>query len=224
MRPTIAAFLLVLTAACSSTDAARSNGEPRGDGGRAEKADGEDGEGAYELAKLEAELRIATLEAEARIARGEREVADAQVAVAHAERDLANFEVERAIRVADEELGMDRARQSVAEDQMELDELIAMYDADQFATTTKELVVSRSRARLEFSRRGLEIAEREMRQVFEVELPRESEELTLKLDAARFELEMARHDLEVTRLETKLELEEKQRELDEKRTEVGGGA
>jgi len=219
MRPTIAALLLLLTAACSSTDAARSGGEPRGDGGPAEKSD--DSDEAYEIAKLETELRIATLEAEAKLSRGEREVADAQLAVAHAERDLATFEIERAIRVADEELGMDRARQSVAEDQMELDELIAMYDADQFATTTKELVVSRSRARLEFSRRGLEIAEREMRQVFEVELPRESEELTLKLDAARFELQMARHDLEVARLESKLDLEGKQRELDEKRAKGG---
>jgi hypothetical protein len=223
MRLRHALFLAVLTSSCAATDGGR---EPRGDDGGAARAErgSDEGDAAFELSQLEIELRIATLEAEAGIARAEREVADAQNAVADAERDLAQFEVERAIRVADEDLSMDRARQSVDEDQMELDELIAMYEADQFATTTKELVVSRSRARLEFSRRGLEIAEREYRQLIDVELPRESEKLVLELDAARFELEMARHDLEVKRLETKLELEAKQRELDRTRAEQEGGS
>lgn len=227
MRPAILLLLAALSASCAGT---------RGDGLAAQEsapadttttdssdADDDDGEAAWELSIAEREFEISTLEAEARIARAERGVADAEQRLARAERELAGWEVQSAIRLAREELSLDQSLESVTQRELELEELVAMYEADEFATTTKELVIQRGRMRLEFSKRGHDLSQRSHAHLLEHEMAADRTRHEQGVASARFELDMARHELEVTRMEIELSMRQKERALEKQRKETNGG-
>ncbi|QDU84742.1 hypothetical protein Pla163_18560 [Planctomycetes bacterium Pla163] len=223
------ALLLVLTltlASCAGTNADhRSGGNDTDRGPRSESArgSGEDDDAKWKLEVAEREFEIATLEAEAKLSRSERRVADAERKVKDAELELAGFEVGRAIQLDREQLSLDRGSNGVEQSEMELAELIAMYEEDDFATTTKELVILRGRMRLEFSRRGFELDQREHAHLVDHELARKHERAVQELDDARFELGLARHDHQVTQMEVGLSLRKQERELQELREKAGDG-
>ena len=109
------------------------------------------------------ELEIAELEARSSAAEAERGVREAALALAEAERDLAVFkETERPHAIAEAVLELDEADHRRESEQDELNELIAMYAAEDFAAMTKELVLKRGRKNLEFAERELELARAEL--------------------------------------------------------------
>jgi len=226
MRSAICLLLVALTASCAGTrdhDGAAPDSGPTNGAARDDASGDDDGEAAWKLQMAEREFEIATLEAEARLARAERDVTEAEQRVARAERDMASFEEESAIRLAREELQLDQSQESVEQRKLELEELVAMYEADEFATTTKELVIQRGRMRLEFSKRGHDLSQRSHAHMLEHELTAERTKHEQNLAKARFDHEMAMHDLEVTRMEIELSMRKKERELNEQREKVNGG-
>jgi hypothetical protein len=93
----------------------------------------------------------------------------------------------------------------------ELAELTAMYEADEFARTTKELVLKRGRRDLELSDRRLAVERREFAHFEQFELPKRERELRHKVADAELARRKAELDVEKARFELDL--------ADQKRTE-----
>ena len=160
---------------------------------------------AVESARLE--LDIAKLAADS--AR-----AGAKAAQGAAERELNAVKAERehfkkvtvALELDAAGLGVDRAKQSVAEAEQELKELEGMYAAEKFAEATKELVLARGRARLEFARRDLDLEQRKLEQLKGFEHKKRDRELGERETKAKLALEEAKAAAKKTDLEQRLAL------------------
>lgn len=213
MHRVLSLVLIGLACSCAST----SHSAQAGDAPKAKQSEAREkrdsGDEEWKIQQAEVELDIARIEVEMKIARAERKVADARTGLEKAKRDLDAGLAEMKTSSASEQLGLDRSKNNVDESKMELDELIAMYEADEFATTTKELVVQRGRKRLEFAQRGLDIAKQEFEQFTSVQLPEKRRKLEESVADAEFDLKMAERDLEVARMESRLEIGRKERAL-----------
>lgn len=221
MRPVILLALAALTASCATTDlSSDARGDTR-DASPTKSDDDDDDDGAWKLENAEKELRIATLESEAKLARTEREVAESEQKLARAERAMATWEQESSIELARAELQLDQSEESLLQRELELEELIAMYEEDEFAVTTKELVIQRGRVRYEFAKRSHELAQRRHEILVEHSMKEERRKHEQAIADARFALDMARHDLEVTRMEIELSMRRKEHDVQEMREKVG---
>lgn len=87
----------------------------------------------------------------------------------------------------------------------ELGELTAMYEADEFARSTKELVLKRGRREMELADRRLAVEKREYSHFEQTELPNRERELRHKVADA--ELAKRKAELEVEKARIELELE-----------------
>lgn len=94
----------------------------------------------------------------------------------------------------------------------ELGELTAMYDADEFAKTTKELVLKRGRRELEMAELSLAIERSEIGHFEKHELPKRERELQRKIDDAR----QARRKAELEADKQKLEAALARRKADDR--------
>ena len=140
--------------------------------------------------------------------RAQRKVEDAEMKVARAERALTAFNVEAETRLQSGQLGLKRSEISVQESVEELAELEQMYELDEFADTTKNLVVGRNRRQLELARERLEISRKEFAHLEVHELAEEQRSLAEKIETAEFELVQAQRDLESARLGVESSLDE----------------
>jgi hypothetical protein len=182
LRPLVLAVLLSSLAGCASTSAsggpdqgASKEGQPSAQDKLRKK------QRELEYARLK--LQIARMGAESGEQAAREAVSAAEHEVERAGVDLRNFlDVARGLELAERDLALDRARQSVVEDEQELSELEAMYAVEQFADMTKELVLTRGRARLEMSKRSLDLALRNAEQLRSFEHPRKEHELTRGLE------------------------------------------
>lgn len=139
----------------------------------------------HELEYAQIGLEIARLDAQANEIDTRRAIEDAERALALAGRDLDNFQkVVRELETSERALELDRARQNVHESEQELAELEAMYQNEQFAGTTKELVLTRGRSRLEMSKRAYAHAQRRAAQLKDFDHPRREHELAVALEKA----------------------------------------
>jgi hypothetical protein len=206
---------LLLLAGCASTQA----GAPAA----AQAQSGDENalrEKRHGLASAELKLSIAQLQAKS----GEASAAHA-VAMAEADVDLAHKALEGAERgIAIEEgelaLSLERSQQNVTESQQELAELESMYSAEEFANKTKELVLTRGRARLEMAQKGLELAKQRAAEQRGREFPRRMEEAKLAVTKAERGLAEAREASERGALERKLSLLEAEHAQQELQREV----
>ncbi len=213
MRCTSLLTLLSLTClgACAGS---RAEGHDTSDGAAVAELseDGDDEadrlEAAWELGQAERAVTLAELEADSDMARAVREVEDASRELAGAGRALTAFEAETETRLQSELLSLKRSEISMLESTEELAELEAMYDRDEFADITKELVVGRGRRQLEMAKQRLEIKEREFANLQEHELAEQQLSLMDEIEAARFELEQSRKGLEAAQLEVAASLDE----------------
>jgi hypothetical protein len=83
----------------------------------------------------------------------------------------------------------------------ELGELTAMYEADEFARTTKELVLKRGRRDLEMAERQLAVARKEIAHFENVAMPQRLRELQQKVADATLERRKAEADAGKAKLE-----------------------
>lgn len=83
----------------------------------------------------------------------------------------------------------------------ELNELIAMYEADEFAHKTKELVLKRGRRDNELADRYLEVAKKEASYFEQHELPNRERDLKQRVTAAELERRKAEIEADKARIE-----------------------
>lgn len=226
--PVLASFLFLActsapTAATATTTApapavdkqdAKPQDEAKKDDGAKAKADARKAK-QKELRGKQRELAAAAVESQvAELDRTVRQwTIDAQLAktgaeLEHAQRSLKVFLDEQKPRELEEKrIGLDQSIYHAEHQKDELGELTAMYDADEFARTTKELVLKRGRRGLEMAERSLAIARRENTYFENVVLPQRERELRQKLTDAELERKKAETEAEKAKLEFALAIE-----------------
>ncbi|MBK7642240.1 MAG: hypothetical protein IPJ19_04210 [Planctomycetes bacterium] len=226
MNPrTILPIALILTlGACASTG----NQKAPAAGAPEPAAASKDDANADALKKKERELQyaklqfqITELELQADTRGQQASIADAERGVRNAEEDLSDYlKTQRALESTERALGSDQQQEGVRESQQELEELESMYKDEDFANKTKELVLSRGRARLDFSRRGFELAKSRREFQEATAAPRKERDLRETLDKARRGLEDTRASAERKKLSNQLQLMRAKDGLDDLEKEV----
>ncbi len=253
-RFALSAALLALVPACSApgikgsaTDASKpapsddakkaQNGDEKKEKEQEKKKD--PAEHAAKVAKKKHEIAIAELELQIARMKNEDAERDVQIAMQKAERELTDArtalqiyrDVESTIAAEQRTLSVDRSRGRMEDDQAELAELEAMYAQEDFAQSTKEIVLTRGRRSLEHSRRALQIDEAEAQLEKTHEHPKKLRDLERAAEKAERELAKTRRDAELGTLERRVKLEkaefglsELQRELEKLEKEGAEGA
>lgn len=186
----------------------------------AQKAADERRQREKELRQKQRDLELARTELQvAEIDRTERTLTvERALAKTAAERDSAAMELQvflddvKPRRLEEQRIDLDQNTYRAEHQKDELGELTAMYEADEFARSTKELVLKRGRRDLEMAERRLAVAQKEMKHLEQIELPRRERELRQKLADA--ELEKKKSELGAEK--AKLELEMAQRKASAK--------
>lgn len=170
-----------------------------------------------ELGYLDADQRGSAIEREMRMQGAEHAVMAAQVELEKARHELEHFVSHvKPTEIEERRISFTSQTQYSEEAKDELAELESMYQADEFAKTTKELVLKRGRRKVELAERNLAIAARNLEVLEKQTLPRKEEDLKRKLADAERALQRATRDLE----KTALELELAQRKSDDKRSDL----
>jgi hypothetical protein len=159
----------------------------------------------HELDYSDAEYETSSTDLQARTLGAKAAQAKAEAELAKARTELDTWQkVQRPKEVDDKRLSVDRQTYSAEEAKDELAELEATYQADEFAKTTKELVLKRSRRKLEVSERELALAKKDLDTLSQTTHPQKEKELTRKVTESEAELEKARVDLRKLELEASL--------------------
>lgn len=158
-----------------------------------------------ELAHAAVEKQVQELERTGRMLSLEAALQRAGVELEAAQKELAVFLDDVKPRELEERrISLDGTTYYAEHQKDELGELTAMYEADEFARTTKELVLKRGRREMELADRRLSIARREFTHLEQIELPRRERELRHKVEDAELGKRKAELDLEKARLELDL--------------------
>jgi hypothetical protein len=225
-------FLLSLAPACRS---ASTQGDPDATAAASkddddEKDDDEDDADADALSLLKKqreveyariELRIAELSAEEEGRDAAYEVADAEDDLLEARKAYDNFVgVEKPMALERSDFGLERGHWSRTQNEQELKELQAMYEAEEFAQLTKELVLMRGEKNLEFAQKDLALDVREAAQLKEFELPKKERELERAKAKAERALSNAKAKKSKIDVERELKLLRAKNALDEAEREI----
>jgi len=134
--------------------------------------------------------------------------------LAKAKQDLELFLGEVKPRELEERrIGLDQSIYRADHSKDELGELVAMYQADEFAKTTKELVLKRGRRELESAERYLAVARAEFAHFEKVTQPQRERELRDKVVDAELERSKAEHEAEKAKLEVGLQVQKHEQRL-----------
>lgn len=178
--------------------------------------------------------------------RSEMRAAEAAVEQTKGKLGLAELKLEHYLKgeqpliIARAGLAIERGEWSVKADQQELDELKTMYEAEEFAELTKELVLQRGQVRLEFSQKGLEHSRRDL-ELKRWESQRKQRGMEQEIESAReavmaaesklpqmqleHELKRIKNEDQVQELELQLkEQAEEQQELEKKLSAIQAAA
>lgn len=159
-----------------------------------------------ELDYARAELLTAELDRRARTMGVEAALVKTAGALEQARADLAAFTAELKPRELEEKrISLERSAHRADHAKDELGELTAMYEADEFARTTKELVLKRGRRELEMAERSLGVERKELAFFEQQELPRRERELRQKIADA--ELDRAKAEIDAEKARAELELQ-----------------
>ena len=165
---------LLVLGGCATTEASQNT--PESPAAESEEETDDHSQHKMEMAQLA--LAIAQIEVQVSSSKATLAVAQAQSKLDEAKLDLEHFEtVQKARRLTEAQLSLDRAGYRAEEAEAELGELEAMYAEEEFAATTKELVIRRGRVQRDFSRRSLELSEQSLELLANVELPKELRKL-----------------------------------------------
>lgn len=147
------------------------------------------------LAHTRVEQQVAAIDRRVKAMTVEAELAKSARKLEAAQEALALFLGEQKPRELEEHrIKVDRSMHRADHSKDELEELTAMYEADEFAKATKELVLKRGRRSLEMAERDLAISKRELDEFENHTLPRRERELRDKV--AEAELERKKAELE----------------------------
>jgi hypothetical protein len=189
-------FLFAMAPACASPSRAEKPSPP----GPAAPADAEHAVAAArdKLALAKMQMEIAHKKADDARAHKERELELAKA-------ELAQFEeVDAPNRAAKAHLDLARRQDALFEQQEELVQLEMMYEKEDLADKTREIVLQRGKRRVDRAKDELAIVERETQALEARTLPRERSKLALEAEAKARELEEMVHEAEATMLEKRI--------------------
>ena len=167
------------------------------------------------LALARMQLEIARKKADDERVHKERELELARA-------ELAQFDdVDAPNRAAKAHLDLARRQDALVEQQEELAQLEMMYEKEDLADKTREIVLQRGKRRVERAKEELAIIEHETQALESRTLPRERSKLALEADAKARELEGMVHETEATLLEKRMAVEAAEVELHAAETKVG---
>lgn len=170
-------------------------------------------EAALHQEQLLLSLEIARLQGEQELAEAELEKVLARRALKEAKRALDGFKAQEIpLRRGEQELALMEARNGLLNAQVELSELEGMYEVHDSDPETAALVLDRARRALEEARLTLEVEERRMTFLVDVELPSEERDLRHDVDEAEVDQERAKAALKLTQRTVELDLLEAEEE------------
>lgn len=189
------------TAAASAKPA----GGAAGSGGAMAKApEGDESQKAVKLAQAErglslARARLEKVRADAIVAEqsSKEGVMAAEADLTMAQRNLANFEEKTSkLRIEQARNNLTMAMDNYQENVEELQQLEMMYEKTDLADKTREIVIARTRRRLERAQRSLELQKKSLENLESVEIPMERAKLQMDLDSRTRALERARREMQ----------------------------
>lgn len=170
----------------------------------------------FELECKRAEIKIERLEREADARSSKASIDDAELRRKKAAALLENFnKVEKPQELAQLALRLDRGQQRIKEEEEELNELLAMYKGEDFADLTKELVINRAKAAIEFAKRDFELTKKSVDNTRDFELAQKLQGLEQDLLEAERNLREAKEKDERAKLKVQLEVKKTEREVDQ---------
>jgi hypothetical protein len=174
-----------------------------------------------ELSALTKERRANDIGREVAAISARQSLAGVERTLAKARRELEVFlEDVRPREVEEKEIGFAQQQQYAREAEAELAELRAMYEKDEFATTTKELVIDRGERKAEFARRRLGLAQRELRHFVEHTMAVKEQDLRQAVANAELDLQKARMEAEKGQIERELQVEREKIRVDDLEEEL----
>ncbi len=141
--------------------------------------------------------------------------------LAEARNELRDYQEKVQPRELEEKrISLDRSVHRADHAKDELAELTAMYEADEFAKATKELVLKRGRRELEMAERSLAVARQELEHHENVAVPKRVRELQRKVVDAERERKKAELEAEKQQREAELAARKAADRIAELRTEI----
>ncbi len=156
-----------------------------------------------EVEAAEVEHRVAALDRNVRQWSVEAALQKTTHELEQAKKALQMFrDVHKPRELDQKKIELDQATYHAEHQKDELGELVSMYEADEFARQTKELVLKRGRRSLEMADRSLAMAKKEIAHLETVSLPDRERDLTQKVVDAELDRRKAEVEAEKCRLET----------------------
>lgn len=184
-------------------DAPKDEAKPKVDAKKQKQKELRTKERELEVAKIE--MRIAEIDRSVRSMGVERALAKTESELAHARSEVDVFLAQVKPRELEEKkIALDQSTYRAEHSKDELGELTAMYEADEFARTTKELVLKRGRRELELAERSLAVVKKDIAHLESVVLPERERALRQKLADAEVDSKKAELDAEKAKIEASL--------------------
>jgi hypothetical protein len=137
--------------------------------------------------------------------------------------ELAQFDENDAPnRVAKSRLDLARRHDALTEQKEELAQLEMMYEQQDLADKTREIVLARGKRRVERAQADVAIAERDAAALEAKALPRERAKLALEIEAKSRELEEMKRDAEATLLEKRVAVRSAEADVHAAELKAGG--
>lgn len=174
-----------------------------------------------ELAAAKVEQEIAAMDRTVRQLGVEAALAKTADDLTRARQDLESFTRDvRPRELAEKKLGLDQSTYRAEHSKDELGELTSMYEADEFARQTKELVLKRGRRDLEVAERNLALVRQESAFFEAVTMAQREQDLRRKVADAELERRKAEIDAEKSRREGELAMAKAQDRMSDLQEEI----
>jgi hypothetical protein len=208
------ALLLCATSCQTAPPAAHANAAPAATHENAER----------ELASAQDKLAIAKLQQGLAESRASSSRARKEAELQFARGELSQFaECDGPSQIAKSKLELTRRRDALAEQQEELAQLEMLYEKQDLADKTREIVLQRGKRRVERAQEELAIAERDAATLESQSLPRQRARLELEVEAKARELDEQGLEIQAARLEKGLALREAEAALQAAQEKAAAG-
>jgi hypothetical protein len=213
-RRSVSARSLVLAAlafapACSTTSQSPAHAASPGGAPAATPANGE-----RELAGARDKVAIANLQLALSDKRSESSRLRKEKELELSRAELTQFEEsDMPNQLAKSKLELTRRRDSLTEQQEELAQLEMLYEKQDLADKTREIVLQRGKRRVERAQDDLAISERESATLESKTLPRQRAKLAFEIEAKTRELDEQKSEAQVTQLEKRMAVRTAEAEL-----------
>jgi hypothetical protein len=178
---------------------------------------------SLQLATAQDKLAIAKIQLELDQQRAESNRARKEVELELARRELDQFlECDSPSQLAKSQLELTRHRDALVEQQEELAQLEMLYEKQDLADKTREIVLQRGQRRVARAQEELAIAERDAKTLEERTLPRQHDRLKIEIETKTYELNELKPEAEAALLEKRMAVRAAEAELQAAQAKAGG--